>query len=313
MQIKLSVVIGVLNKFELFEEAFLSMYKNLAVPEDVEFILIDNGSDIPLQGFMPTRIAEVSEAHKYLGNLRVVRNEVNTGNYPMFKQGLDLAEGEVIAFLHSDLIIKQQGWDQAVLAQFDGHSDLGLLGFLGSTEIDRFGGRGSGTTSNMVKHGDQSSEAEAHGKRSAGMTIDGSVVDGLAMIFRKSAMQKIEHKTDFPPHHFYDRMMCCQIVDAGYRVGILGVKFAHLNGQTANSAEGWQNTAREWCRVNLGIESPTEWVKLHPDWFKSMSNPSRGHVPNGLDHVIYLEAEYRFLKEFRDEKHLVPLVFGKRI
>jgi hypothetical protein len=71
--------------------------------------------------------------------------------------------------------------------------------------------------------------------------------------------------------------------------------------------------SKEWSKVNLGIEEPQEWLRLHPEWVKSMTNPSRGHVPNGWDHVAYLEAEYRFLKEFRDEKHLVPLVYGRRV
>lgn len=311
--IKLSIVVGVLNRFEMFEEAFLSMVENLSKPYETEFIIIDNGSDKVLGETLPVNQSRVSSALGELGGYKVIRNKENTGNYPMFKQGLELANGEVVAFLHSDVIVHDKGWDEKVMAQFEAREDLGLIGFIGSTEIDRFGGRGGGTVSNMVKHGDMSSEAEAHGKRSEGMTVDGSVVDGCVMIFRKSVLESIEHKEDFPRHHFYDRMLSCQVAEKGFRIGILGIKFSHLNGQTANHEDKWWMLSKQWAKDNLGISEPAEWLNLHPEWVKSTTNPSRGHQPNGWDHVAYLEAEYRFLKEFRDEKHLVPLVFGKRI
>ena len=119
---KLSIIIGVLNGFELADETIKSMYDNLSDKENTEIIIIDNGSDKP-----------------YINNnVKVIRNEINTGNYPMFKQGLELAQGEVIAFIHSDVFIFQRGWDLSVLAQFEANDSLGLVGFLGSTEIDNW-------------------------------------------------------------------------------------------------------------------------------------------------------------------------------
>lgn len=300
--IKLSCVIGVLNGFELADRTIQMMYDNLGNKDEVEIIVIDNGSD---------------EAYLYKtklkANIGIIRNENNTGNYPMFKQGIELAHGEVIAFIHSDVFIFEKGWDQKVIAQFEANEKLGLVGFLGSTELDYHGGRGGGTVSNMVKYEDYGSEAEIHGRRDTGFIIDGSVVDGLAMIFRKSVLKEIGFKDDYPRHHFYDRMMSCQVIEAGYKVGIMGIEHCHCSGKTANHEQKWQDTAKEWCKVNLGINSPQEWPPLHPEWFNSLSNASHGHIPNGWDHVIYLEAEYRFLKEYRDEKHVVPLYFGRRV
>ena len=310
---KLTCVIGVLNNFAMSARAIEFVIGNCDKPGDLQMVIIDNGSDTPFLDYVNQEIG-VRKIVDSIAEFTVVRNDKNTGNYPMFKQALEFAKGEVVAFIHSDVFILQKGWDTAVLAQFD-RPELGLVGFLGSTEIDNFGGRGMGTCSNMhaVKIEDfpTGSEAEVHGRRDTGFVIDGSVVDGCVMIFRRSVLASLEVK-DMPPHHFYDRLMSMQVIEAGFRVGIIGIGFSHLNGQVANREDKWQVLAREWCEKNLGISTPQEWVDKNKDWWTNTMNPSRGHTPNGWDHVIYLEAEKRFLSEYRDQKHIVPCIYGKR-
>ena len=103
------------------------------------------------------------------------------------------------------------------------------------------------------------------------------------------------------------------IIEAGYKVGILGVECDHISGQTANQESIYVESAREWCKAHLNIDEPEQWVDLNRDWFESTSNPSRGHKPNGWDHVLYLEAERRFLQVYRDVKRLIPMIHGKKI
>lgn len=339
---KLSIVVGVLNQFDLAHEAIRSMVENLERPEETEIIVIDNGSDEKFS------IRDVPA----IGLATVVRNENNTGNYPMFKQALEIAKGEIVAFLHSDVFVWQKGWDTAVRAQFDSRPELGLIGFIGSTELDFHGGRGVGTTSNMqgrtvTSYGYDAkrcancnqfesdhatgnapdcpifsprdinswtgSAGHIHGKQEAGMTVDGSVVDGCVMIFRKSVLAQIGFK-DLPPHHFYDRIMSCQVIEAGYKVGILGIEFDHISGQTANTQSKYQETSKAWFKEHMGIDTPQQWAEVREEWVKrGRGNPSLGKVPDQWDYCSYLEAEYRFLKEYRDDKRMVPLIMGKRI
>lgn len=309
---KLTSVIGVLNNFEMAAQAIRFLIENSDRPGEMQLVIIDNGSDGDFLTYANEDIG-VRKLADALAEFTVVRNEINTGNYPLFKQALEHAKGEIVAFLHSDVFVLQKGWDTQVLAQFD-RPELGLVGFLGSTEIDNFGGRGMGTVSNMhaikIDNFPTGSEAEVHGRRDTGFIIDGSVVDGCVMIFRKDVLAGLEVK-DMPPHHFYDRLMSMQVIEAGFRVGILGIAFSHLNGQTANVQEKWHNYAKEWCEKNLGITTPQEWVERNREWWTNTMNPSRGHTPNGYDHVIYLEAEKRFLAEYRDTKHIVPMLYGK--
>lgn len=319
---KLSIIVGVLNQFELAASTIKRMIENLDDKKNTELIVIDNGSDTPFREFM-------SKGHWPSGvSLDIVRNETNTGNYPLFKQARTIAKGNVVAFLHSDVFVCLKGWDTHLLAQFDANPNLGLVGFIGSTEIDNWGGRGGGTHSNMLGEtyayvapiGQEQkdlkwtgSNAKVHGKQDGGFIIDGSVVDGCVMIFRKSVLDTIEHREDYPPHHFYDRLMSAQTIELGYKVGILGVPFDHVSGQTANYESKWQTTSREWFRKNLGIESPTEWGKIRQAWVNTANQPSRGKVPDQWDYAAYLEAEYLFLTEYRDRKKIVPAVFGKSV
>ena len=321
--IKFSIVVGVLNNPELARTTLKMMLGNLSRSEETELIVIDNGSDVPftLDGMEMPGSAEI----------RIVRNEVNSGNYPLFFQANEIAKGEIIAFMHSDVFVYQKGWDESVRAQFEIRNKMGLLGFIGSTQLDAHGGRGLGTVSNMqgrmtmeattvqnaaleTRKSWSGSRGDVHGKQDAGMTVDGSVVDGCVMIFRKSVFDQIEFKPQYACHHFYDRLMSCQVIELGYTIGILGVEFDHVSGQTANTQQKWQDTSAAWFKINLGIDTPQEWAKVREDWVqRGRMNPSAGKVPDQWDYAAYLEGEYQFLKEYRDEKHLVPLHMGKRV
>lgn len=303
---KLSVVMGTVNQEELTCQSMGMLMERTNDRDNISFLVIDNGSD---------KLLELPKGMWDRG-IKMVRNERNIGNYPLFKQGLEETDGDVIAFLHNDVFVYQDGWDKAVMAQFESRPDLGLLGFIGSTELDSWGGRGMGTTSNMQGKAIgrwAGSAGYHHGKVSEGMTIDGSVIDGCVMIFRRDVLEKIQWKSNFALHHFYDRLMSCQVIEMGYRVGILGIQFDHVSGQVANHEQKWQETSKEWFRDHLNIEAPEQWAELRKDWVNNANNPSRGKIPNQWDYCAYLENEYQFLKEYRDEKHLVPLIYGKRI
>ncbi len=285
---KLSVVIPVMNQHPMFRAVFGQLL-NASSPE-TEFIIIDNGSNIPLEGCISVdgKLLSTFADRK----IRVIRNEKSIGVYPTFDQGMKAATGDIVAFFHSDLIVWEKDWDKRVIQQFDITPPLGLIGFIGSNEIDSNGGRGGGTTSQFMglslgsPEGSWSgSPASAHGMTNAGYTR-GAVVDGCAMILRRSAWDAIGVKADFPLHHFYDRLISCQMLEKGFHVGILGIACDHISGQTVNQEPSYTDIAREWCEAHgLGME---------------------GH---NWDTTIYLEAERRFLREYRNQKAILPVKF----
>jgi hypothetical protein len=310
---RISLIVPVLNGFEIAERTLQFAIGNLAEPKECHLIIIDNGSDTPFLDYL-NKTLTVRKLAETLGEMTVIRNETNVGNYPIFFQALEVAKGEVMAFIHSDVFIYKQGWDNDVCSVFYANSNLGLVGFIGSTEMDNFGGRGSGTRSNfqgMTVDKWTGSKAEIHGKRDEGFIIDGSVIDGCVMIFRKAIMQDIERKKDFPIHHHYDRLFSAQMIEKGFKVGILGIPFDHISGATANTQDKYQSVAKQWFKEHMGIDRPEQWAEKRAEWLKKTSNPSCGKIPNQYDHCTYLEAEYQFLKEYRDEKHIVPALNGK--
>lgn len=280
---KLTIVFTVLGQHEMATLA-IDKARHLIRNPNTQIVVVDNGGDYEYPHDLKVRVVRPPDG--------------NMGVYPVFKWAFDNTKGDVLAFLHSDLMLAEEGFDESILHNFQRYPQLGLIGFVGSNEIDAVGGRGSGTTSNFqglshrlegynfVWHG---SPAEAHGKRSAGFT-PAAVVDGCAMVIRRDAWDKIGFREDFPPHHFYDRLISTQMLEAGFEVGVLGIACDHISGQTVNKEGRYNNLAEEWSKENLNYLS---WVGIPPNY--------------SWDQTIYQQAERMWLKEYRDEKHIVPI------
>jgi glycosyltransferase involved in cell wall biosynthesis len=264
------------------EEAIALVKENSVT--DNEIIVIDNGSDNQFQ----------------FAGVKIVRNEINIGTYPIYKQGLDVSSGDVIAFLHNDLFVWEKGWDKRVLDLFESNPKVGLVGFVWSTSMDVDGGRGTGTAGNF--QGRQWKEwcgtlAELHGRRMS-RNERAVVVDGLSMIFRKEALEAIGFVEDMPPHHFYDKLMSCQTIEKGWEVWGIGIECDHISYQTSGTQDKYTMLIKEWAKKYLDIDNCQEYCK-------------REHIGSspidGWDFICYREAERRFLKEYRDNKHFIPL------
>ena len=289
---KLAIVFPVLNQLPLARAAvdFAEAYQETKP----EIIVLDNASD-------PAFTLETT----YPRDVKVWRFDQNHGVYPMFWKALECLDinkidADVVAFLHSDLMLCEQGYDKRILQAFEDNPKLGLVGFVGSDEIDQAGGRGAGTTSNFqgMQHQHQSahgnlsvwngSGAQAHGKRNDGLT-KAAVVDGCAMVFRRSVLEQIKQRPEFPPHHFYDRLLSCETRELGYEVAVLGIACDHISGQTVNAEDAYALMAKDWALKNI------------KDW-AGVTN-AQGV---SWDTVIYQEAERQWLAEYRDKKHFIP-------
>ncbi len=271
----LSIIIPFVDNYLMVRAAVASLAKNITL-DDTEVIALANGSD---QGEL-----EIPGA-------QVVRLPENIGNYPVFHRAVSLVspQTDIVAIFHSDMFIHEKGFDRRIAEAFSSFPQLGLIGFVGSNEIDESGGRGLGTVSNFqgkaVKKNRQvwtGSAAEIHGRRFAGLER-AAVVDGCAMVFRRSVLEAIPSYPNFPPHHFYDRLLSCQVMERGYLVAVLGIACDHISGQTAMAAS-YRELANRWCLQHLGIEH--------------LDNP---------DLEIYRQAEARWLHEYRDTKRFLPI------
>jgi len=276
---KLSICIPVLNQHELAHATLDQLYKT--INKDTEVIVIDNGSD---EAFKDDRAI-------------VVRFGEALGTYPIFPEGFKYASGDILAFFHSDLVVWEQGWADRVIKEFEQDDNLGMIGFVGSDEIDERGGRGMGSTSNFQGKslgrwkGSNASDHFSMNK-SDGFSL-AVVVDGCSMIIRREAWSDIGFREGYPPHHFYDRLISCQLIENGWHIGVLGIECDHFSGQTTGEPK-YHKLAEDWSRDNI------------PKAFWETEVGDSGFRWN-WDKTIYKEGERQFLKEFRDYRHIIPI------
>lgn len=286
---KLAVVFPVHNQFPIASAVIDEAWKNLSGKHEVKFLILDNGSRSIFLKTPPKRNDEYVPL-----TFSLVRFPQNIGVYPTFWQALEHTNADIVAYFHTDLFVAEPGWDERVIRAFEADPQIGLVGFIGSDEIDGSGGRGLGTSSNFlggvyaVGEGNEilkewhGSPAEVHGRRETEY-MNAAVVDGCAMIFRRSVLEAIPQRPDFPPHHFYDRLLSTEVLERGFKVGVLGVSFDHISGQTVNQEQSYHTMAEEWATAH--------GIPKHE---------------GGWDATLYLEAERQWIAEYRDTKHLIP-------
>lgn len=265
-RVTLLAVVLIHNAFDVARDCLQKLSENTSGQSEV--LAIDNGSTnyLLIEDWRPSRV-------------KVIRFDENFGNYPVFNYARP-QNWDILAFLHSDLMIYEKDWDLRVIEEMERHK-LDLVGVVGSNEIGADGGRGLGTASNFQGRWPGTGDAKVHGKLLTGV-MPAAVVDGCAMIFRRSMLEKIGYREEFPPHHFYDRLMSCQVLEAGGRIAVVGIACDHLGGRTSVLEPDYHALAERWCRAN-GI--------MTPPW----------------DLGVYLSAERMFLNEYRDRKHLIPV------
>lgn len=264
---KLAVIIPVYNRHEVTLEALKHLALTSKTNPDV--IVLDNGSDQPFSEYLD------AIGIPFVGiNVKVLRTEENKGVWPTFKQGYDATDADILAYLHNDLYVYHENWDGVLVSAFTINPLLGLVGFVGSNQWDYDGGRGLGTMSNFQGRPGCGSPAEVHGARIVGDNIfPALVVDGCAMVMRRTAMEQITF-FDFPPHHFYDRVYSLHMLMQSWHTAIASIACDHVSGQTANTQQGWHNAAQKWAEAN-GLTLDETW-----------------------DNTVYKEAERRFFALF---------------
>ena len=291
----LSIIIPFLNQAQITKQAlrFLLDYKT---DPNTHIVLFDNGS---------------SESLEIPDKVQYIKMPNNIGNYPVFfevRKRLNAGEinGDIIGFFHSDFLIEEEGYDTKIIQTFQEHPQLGLLGMVWSTEIDILGGRGSGTRSNFQGL-NGGTTAEQNGVRFS-KYMKAVVLDGCSMIFRREVLEKLPFKENFPPHHFYDKLISCQVQEMGYEVGGLGLACDHVSGQTANTQQDYFNLAKSWCYTHLGIQNPEEYKKVGgvDQYLKTQRWQPYPTFINNWDMVVYLEAERQFLQEYKYTKGFIP-------
>lgn len=249
----ISLVIPFIDQHEFLDRC-LDNIRRFTTAE-IEIVLINNGG----KSYKPKHDVPSNRNHTMV----LVDNLTNIGVLKTFQQGLEVSSGDIICFIHSDVLIHESGWNERVEFAFAADPGLGLAGLIGARGCFPDGGR-EGTMSNMsgeVWGGCECHDVVArhHGELMMG-TAPAATLDGVGMFFRRTALEEVAKKTnifaeDRPPHHWYDRNICMNFLEQGWRIKVLGIKFDHWSGATANQSPEYHDYAKEWCeKRNIPLE-----------------------------------------------------------
>lgn len=292
MSKRLVVVVCCVDSWEVTAESIEYLLAN-RTPELTEIILLDNGSYTkPTEGLLP------------IGEYKIIRFENNRGGNSIFHRlmpELDQLGVEFVWYQHNDVMVREENWDERVVRAFDRDPKLACLGIVGSDEIDMAGGRGLGTTSSYMGYEYRTiwaSPAEIHGRRSIGTEAAG-VLDHCVMAFRVSMLKQLPAQDEnnyHTPGHFYDRVLCCEMIQRGWHIATIGIQADHASGGIG------------MCKVpgeQVGLKNRDDFYKV---WLEEREIT---YDPERLDQAIYVESERRYLGKWRDTLHFIPYKVGQ--
>jgi len=253
----ISLVIPFLDAFDKLERCLEVAIKH-AGSKDWEIVLIDNGSQNQF---------DYSKYSKKIP-IRYIRHEENSGVLATYKEGFENATGNIICFIHSDVLLHGSQWVLRVKRAFRNDKELGLAGLFGSRGIGVDGGR-SWSISNM--QGKEWGKCECHAIAAwhHGEIISGVhpavVLDGVGMFFRQEALYQLLEQTDAfadwrSMFHFYDKILSLKTIDLGWHVAVIDIEFDHWSGATANHSKKYKDSAAEWFKKR-GLD----YDKKNPD------------------------------------------------
>lgn len=213
------------------------------------------------------------------------------GVVPAFARGCELAlraypQAEVIACLHDDLLLTEEGWDAKLLAHFDMYPDCGLAGFGGAWGLgDTTAGQGTYRPTWLVRRGFMSNmkDAEVHGTRVTGPRRI-ACLDGFSQVFRRDFLRArlslSRHSWELlhtpamysgegtlfdlmqswgVMHHAYDAATGAFAKDLGWDTWLLPFACHHKGGQTAVGDSKYS----EWAQTQAMGGDQRFWEEAH--------------------------------------------------
>lgn len=267
------MIIGcpVMDKEEMTKEFVEYLNTTIEDTDNFKLVFIDNGSDTPYK----------VEDYPSKFPIEIIYNKENRGYYYPLLQLYEKYDDELIGLVHNDVLFYEKNWHKRMEEGFANDPKLGLIGIVGSNEIDSGGGRGGGT---MCFYRGEKGQSQAAGLRITDLRA-ALVLDSVFMLFRREVVPSLKIDNDITLCHFYDRIWPCRTIEAGYRVAVLGTEVDHVSGITACGNPKFLQQCIDWLdKRNIPLTPPYNFAETE----------------------MYLVGERRFLGEFRDEKHFLP-------
>ena len=208
----------------------------------------------------------------------IVPIDNSRGQYNIFQaynEGVRQAKGDILCFMHDDILFKSNGWGATVERIFAEDEELGALGVDGGHFMPDCPCSWTScyTTSFRTWRDDKdgicreySNKEFANGQR----LVEVASIDGLWMCIRSSLFDTIrfDDKT-FTGFHCYDSDICMQILASGFRIKVTyDIDIIHNSNGTYNptffkNLELWHEKWHHMLPIARGIELTEQEQVIH--------------------------------------------------
>ena len=211
----ISVILPVYNQLALTRACLESLR---GTSEPFELCVVDNASTDGTEAFF--RAWPLPFPRRYQ------RNADNVGLIRALNQGMQLAGGDVLCFLHNDTEMRDVRW----LARLRGALEepgVGLAGLYGARRLRR-DGRFVGRTIVHALDGTANLREER---------VEVAAVDGVCLTVRRAVLAAVGGFDEgYGFFHGYDRELSFAVREAGYRCVVVNTPFVHRGGGTRTAA-----------------------------------------------------------------------------
>lgn len=174
--------------------------------------------------------------------LCVIDNSANKYTiFSAYNKGVEMAKGDILCFMHEDVIYYTKNWGINVEKRFKQDRQLGLISNLGTHILPKticsvgdsmilssnYYTKGKGVYYHENKYFDETGAAEV-------VVIDGMWYCMRAQLFTEG---KVRYDESYEGFHYYDMDICMQVWKAGYTCKIVDdVLLEHFSGGVINKA-----------------------------------------------------------------------------
>ena len=243
--------------------------------EDVEWMIIDNGSTDPIEKYIRDYIKPA--------RLNYIRNEGNPGLNKNRQFAYESMDSDILAWFHGDTFVYEKDWNKRIESYFKEMPDLGIVGLFGAQGCLPNGGR----IQDIEYHGQQSGwsnmvEAEIHGRRLKDPWHASAIFDDFGMIFSKKMLDQTKgFDQNYKYHHMTDRDISLESLRHGFK-NIVANIYCHHVGNLAASNPLYQ----KWQAETIG--NATDSISIHNENTKYFENKWKEVLP------VYVEDNFSF-------------------
>lgn len=202
--------------------------------------------------------------------------------FEAYNEGVRLAKGDVLCFMHDDIVFRSADWGKVVYNAFV-DKKCGLVGVIGCQFLSNkvqpwwtLGHHVGCITQGVVEEGKYNTFQD--GSSISEESQECVVVDGLWFCVRRDLFGKIRFdEQTFDNFHCYDVDICMQILTSGYQVRVLrDVQIEHKSGGKVSDKyyEQLGKFVAKWHR-QLPISRGLGWGKIGTilyQWYRNKDN-----------------------------------------